>query len=165
MATTSKWITPCIGKPLADPSGIGQWSGLCYNSKRGKCITAFCSPQQHHKGGYGYNDQQYAMLLSKGIANAIVCKQFIIDLALFINKMQHDGCDIVLSLNANETMGQETTMDLAHLLSECTLMLDLHLFGPSDPLATYKYGTEHCIDFMLGTTAVANTVCFARFMR
>jgi hypothetical protein len=57
MVTTGKWTTRSTGKPLCDPSGLGRWSGLCYNGKRGKrlaILTAYRSPRQAPKGGFGF---------------------------------------------------------------------------------------------------------------
>ena len=161
MATTAKWATRSSGEPLVDPSGLGRWSGLCYVGKRGKrlaIITAYRSPRGQPKGGFGFYDQQYALLLSKGVAKPHVRRQFITDLVLFINKLQVDGHEVLVSLDANETIGEDRTFGLAHLIDECTLA-DLHSFGSSDPPATYKYGSERRIDFMLGTPAVADAVC------
>ena len=102
------------------------------------------------------------MLLSKGVTKPNVRRQFITDLVIFINKLQLDGYEILVSLDANETLGQDTNFGLAHLLDECTLS-DLHLLGPAKPPATYKYGTARRIDYMLGTAAVADAVCRAGY--
>ena len=70
MTTTDKWTTRRTGKPLCDPSGLGRWPGLCYTYKRLKrlaILTAYRSPQQAPKGGFGFYDQQYALLLASGI--------------------------------------------------------------------------------------------------
>ena len=144
MATTAKWATRSSGEPLVDPSGLGRWSGLCYVGKRGKrlaIITAYRSPRGQPKGGFGFYDQQYALLLSKGVAKPHVRRQFITDLVLFINKLQVDGHEVLVSLDANETIGEDRTFGLAHLIDEC-MLTDLHLLCSSDLPATYKYGSE-----------------------
>ena len=102
------------------------------------------------------------MLLAKGITAPNVRKQFITDLALFVNKLQQDGFEIILSLDANETLGQDANFGLAHLIEECTLT-DLHLLGPMEPPETYRYGTNRHIDYMFGTTAVTAAVCRAGY--
>ena len=165
MATTAKWATRSSGVPLVDPSGMGRWSGLCYVGKRGKrlaVLTAYRSPRGQPQGGFGFYDQQYALLLSKGVDKPNVRRQFITDLVLFINKLQVEGHEVLVSLDANETIGEDRTFGLAHLLDECTLT-DLHLLGSADPPATYKYGSERRIDFMLGTPAVADAVSRAGY--
>lgn len=64
----------------------------------------------------------------------------------------------LISLNANETPGQDSSHGIRHLLEEFTLT-DLHCLGPSSPPAIYKYGLNWKIDYMLlGTLAVAQCV-------
>ncbi|KAI2495356.1 hypothetical protein MHU86_19158 [Fragilaria crotonensis] len=53
--------------------------------------------------------------------------------------------------------------DQHHLMEECTLM-DLHCLGPESPPATYKYGLDRKIDYMLGTPALAQCVRRAGFL-
>ena len=139
MASTGKRSTRSTGLPLVDPAGLGRWSGLCYIGKRGKrlaIVTAYWSPRGGPKGGFGFFDQQHSLLLSKGIKRPNVRRQFILDLVTFLNKLQTDGHEVVVSLDANETIGEDRTFGLAHLMAECSLS-DLHLLGPSDPPATY----------------------------
>ena len=165
MATTGRWSTRSTGTPLIDCSGLGRWSGLCYLGKRGKrlaIITAYRSPRQQPTGGFGFFDQQHSLLLSKGVQKPNVRKQFITDLVIFVNHLQSDGHEVLVSLDANETLGQDKHCGLAHLLDECTLT-DLHLLGPSDPPATYKYGNGRRIDYMLGSAAVALAICNAGY--
>ena len=81
-----------------------------------------------------------------------------------VNKLQSDGYEIILSLDANETIGQDKTADgIASLMESCTLQ-DLHLLSASAPPATYKYGTARRIDFMLGSASVADHVCKAGYL-
>ncbi len=69
---------------------------------------------------------------------------------------------MIVSLDANETLGQDKTFGLAHLMAECSL-IDLHLLGPEDPPATYKYGTDRRIDYMFGSVAVSDAVSCAGY--
>ena len=159
-ATTGKWSTRSTGKPLVDPSGMGRWSGLCFLGKRNKrlaVITAYRSPRQSPKGGFGFYEQQYSIMLATGIAKPNVRKQFITDISTFINDLQTNGFEVILSLDANETMGEDKDNGLAQLLKVCNLG-DLHLLGPDEPPETYKYGANRRIDFMLGSPAVAAAV-------
>ena len=84
-------------------------------------------------------------------------KKFITDIIVAINQLQADGYDILLSLDANETMGQDSSHGINSLLEDCTLH-DLHLSNPSPPPATYKYGHHRRIDYMLGSEAVFASV-------
>ncbi|KAI2489688.1 hypothetical protein MHU86_24897 [Fragilaria crotonensis] len=160
MTTADRWATRSTGTPLVDPSGLGRWSGLCYLGKRGKLlaiITAYRSPRQQPSGGFGFFDQQHSLLLSQGVSKPNVRRQFITDLVTFVNNLQSRGHEVIVSLDANEILGQDTTCGIAHLIDECTLT-DLHLLGPSDPTATYKYGTGRRIDYMLGSTAIVQVI-------
>jgi hypothetical protein len=166
MATTGKWTTRSTGKAIEDPSGLGRWSGLTYLGKRNKrltVLTAYRSPRQQPSAGFGFYDQQYALLLSQGVKAPNVRRQFITDITKFINNLQSEGHEIILSLDANEILGQEKMHGIGHLLDECTLT-DLHGLGPSVPPATYKYGTDRRIDFMLGSPNVANCIRSAGFL-
>ena len=159
-ATTGRWATRSTGKPLIDPSGLGRWSGLCFLGKRGKrlaILTAYRSPRQQPTGGFGFYEQQHSILLSQGVKKPNVRKQFVSDLVKFVNSLQANGYEVLVSLDANETLGQDKDFGLAHLIDECTLT-DLHLLGPLTPPATYKYGTDRRIDYMLGSAAVASSI-------
>lgn len=165
MATTGRWSTRSTGTPLVDPSGLGRWSGLCFLGKRGKrlaIITAYRSPRQQPTGGFGFFDQQHSLLLSQGVSNPNVRKQFVTDIVLFLNNLQSKGYEVIVSLDANETLGQDKHFGLAYLIDECTLT-DLHLLGPSDPPATYKYGVDRRIDYMFGSTAVVSAIRHAGY--
>ena len=166
MASTGRWATRSTGKVLIDPKGLGRWSGLRYIGKRGKCfaiLTAYRSPRQQPSGGFGFYDQQYSRLLSTGIVKPNVRKQFITDLCQFVNDLQQAGYEILLSLDANETIGQDKAFGIEHLMSECSLT-DLHCLGPTVPPATYKYGTARKIDYMLGSQALHDSVRHAGFL-
>ena len=91
--TTGKWATRSTGSPIVDPSGLGRWSGLCYQGRQNKkraIVTAYRSPRQSPtEGGYGFYDQQYALLLSQGVKKPQVQKQFILDLTVAIKKASY----------------------------------------------------------------------------
>ncbi len=164
--TKNQWASRSIGAQLLDPTGMGRWSGLSYLGKQGKrlaLLTAYRSPRQQHQGGFGFFDQQYALLLSNGIKAPHVRRQFIVDICRFIQNLQHDGYEILLSLDANETIGQDKTFGLSHLMAECSLV-DLHTLGPDDPPPTYKYGTGRRIDYMLGSPNIADSVRRAGYL-
>ena len=166
MASTGRWATRSYGNPLVDSSGMGRWSGLCFLGKRGKrlaILTAYRSPRQQHTGGFGFYDQQHSLLLAKGVAKPNVRKQFIIDFVSEINRLQNDRFEVVVSLDANETLGQDKLCGIEFLISECNLH-DLHLSGPSEPPETYKYGHQRRIDYMLGSDSVLEAVHSAGYL-
>ena len=166
MASTGRWATRSMGKPLIDPTGLGRWSGLRYLGRCGKrlaIITAYRSPRQQPSGGFGFYDQQHSLLLAQGVKNPQVRKQFITDMCHFVNDLQNDGYEILLSLDANEVRGQEKTQGIDFLMSECSIS-DLHCLGPATPPATYKYGNARKIDYMLGSYNLLDSVCRAGFL-
>ena len=97
MASTGRWATRSMGKPLVDPSGMGRWSGLCNLGKGGKrlaILTAYRSPRGGPSGGFGFYDQQFAKLLAKGVEKPNIRRQFINDMVIFVNKLQLEGYEI-----------------------------------------------------------------------
>ncbi len=137
MATTDQCATRSIGSQLLDPTGLGRWSGLSYLGKCGKrlaILAAYRSPRQQPKGGFGFFGQQYSLVLSQGVQKPNVCRQFIVDICQFINKLQHEGYEILLSLDANETLAQDQTHGISNLMSECSLS-NLHYLHPDTPPA------------------------------
>ena len=142
MATTGRWTTRSNGKPILDPSGLGRWSGLWFHRKRGKklaIITAYRSHRQQLKGGYGFYDQQFALLLSMGIKQPNVRKQFITDITRKVNQLQAEGYEILCSLDANETHGEDEVDGIASMISSCSLS-DPHCLASSHPQQRTKSG-------------------------
>ena len=168
-ATTDKWTSRSTGKPLVDLLGLGRWSGISFLGKQGKrlsIITAYRSPRQQRKDGFGFYDQQYVLLLASGIAKPNFRTQFVCNIVKFIQIIQKDGHEIILSLDANETNGQDKVgkVGIDLVLRECQLY-DLHTIGPDDkPPATYPYGNHHRIDYMLGKSMVKETVRQAGYL-
>ena len=108
-------------------------------------------------------DQQYALLLASGVAKPNVQTQFVRNIVKSIQALQKNKHDIILSLDANETNGQDKVrIDL--VLKECQLY-DLHTIGPDDkPPATYAYGNHRRIDYMLGTSMDKETTRQAGYL-
>jgi hypothetical protein len=79
-------------------------------------------------------------------------KQFLKDLTNFINQKQSQKHEIILNLDANEALGEES-QGIAKLMRECNLV-DLHNISEMEPEQqlqdTYQRGTKQQIDFMLG---------------
>jgi hypothetical protein len=165
--TTGKWTARCIGAPIVDTTGMGRWSGLSYLGKHGRhltILTAYRSPRQQPKGGFGFYDQQHAILIASGIKKPNVRKQFVIDIVHFINSLQSDGHEIILSLDANESStDQPDKYGIDYILQSCQLK-DLHTLGPSQPPETYKYGSNRRIDYMLGSESIADAVVNAGYL-
>ena len=165
--TTGKWTTRCIGQPINDDSGMGRWSGLSYLGKNGKrlsILTAYRSPRQQFKGGFGFYDQQHTLLMASGAKKPNVRKQFVLDIVQFITKLQLEGHDIILSLDANEAfVDKPEKHGIDYILKACHL-IDLHTLGHAPPPPTYKYGANRRIDFMLGSEAIADSIVHAGYL-
>jgi hypothetical protein len=152
--TTGKWTTRCIGNPLSDPSGMGRWSGLSYlgkNERRLTIMTAYRSPRQQPNGGFGFYDQQHAMLIAAGVKKPNVRKQFVMDIIQFIQQLQSAGHEIILSLDANEASVDTPDKYGIDLIIKSCHLTDLHTLSHSHPPPTYKYGSNRRIDYMLGS--------------
>ncbi len=80
-------------------------------------------------------------------------KQFIKDLITFIDQKQSLKHEIILNLDANEALGEES-QGIAKLMWECNL-IDLHDIPKMEPEQqlqdTYQRGKKQWIDFILGT--------------
>jgi hypothetical protein len=87
-------------------------------------------------------------------------KQFIKDLIAFINQKQSLNHEIILNLDANEALGEES-QGIAKLMRECNLV-DLHNIPGMEPEQqlqdTYQRGNKQRIDFMFGTPWIQTCV-------
>jgi hypothetical protein len=104
-------------------------------------------------------------LLPQGYKNPNVRKQFVLDIVTFIQQLQLNGHDIILSLDANEISGDQESdkHGIDYIIQSCHLH-DLHTLGHSTPPETYKYGFHRRIDFMLGSESIANSVVHAGYL-
>jgi hypothetical protein len=165
--TTGKWTTRCVGQPITDNSGMGRWSGLSFLGKNGRrlsILTAYRSPRQQSKGGFGFYDQQHALLIASGAKKPNVRKQFVTDIVKFILQLQSEGHDIILSLDANEASVDSPDKYGIDLIIKSCHLTDLHTLNPSPPPHTYKYGSNRRIDYMLGSEAIAESVVHAGYL-
>lgn len=91
------------------------------------------------------------MLSSEGIENPDPRKQFIIALIKCVKSLQSPMVDIIISLHANESLG-ESTYGLTAAMRECKL-IDLfhHHHGTCPKLSTYDGGKRR-LDYMLGNS-------------
>jgi hypothetical protein len=85
------------------------------------------------------------------------------DLTVAVNQLQQDGFEVLLSLDANETNGEDKIEGIASLIKACTLH-DLHCQSSSPPPETYKFGKNRRIDFMLGSRGVMESVRRAGYL-
>jgi hypothetical protein len=82
------------------------------------------------------------------------------DLIAFINQKQSLNHEIILNLDANEALGEES-QGIAKLMHECNLV-DLHNIPGMEPEQrlqdTYQRGNKQRIDFMFGTPWIQTCV-------
>jgi hypothetical protein len=86
----------------------------------------------------------------------IIPTSIIKDLIRFINNWRRPNHDIILNLNVNETLGEESQA-ISKLMHECGLvnLLDVPNLEAAEQLHnTYRSGKIHRIGFMLGTQNV-----------
>jgi hypothetical protein len=87
-------------------------------------------------------------------------KQFITDLIVFINQKRSQNHEIILNLDVNEALGEES-QGIAKLMRECNLV-DLDNIPEIEPEQqlqdTYWWGDKQWIDFMLGTPWIQTCV-------
>jgi hypothetical protein len=91
--------------------------------------------------------------VEKGIKNPDPIKLFYKDLSTEIKKWTHDGCKIILMLDANEPL-REQPGGLGHLVGENSLVdLSEKILHDKTNVSTYARGTKK-IDFIFGTKQV-----------
>ena len=128
-----KWTSRVIHHG-EDPHGLGRWS---YVIMRGRgptkvaIITAYNVSQSYPTGGERTAHQQQARLLTRKIREQNLNigphprRQFILDLQAWIEALQSDNYDIILSLDANEPYNPDHPGTVRHLTySPATLTHD-----------------------------------------
>jgi hypothetical protein len=87
--------------------------------------------------------------------------QFIEDLTQFIKDKQQQGHDIIVAMDANEVIGEDTN-GLSKLMHDCGLydLMDLPGTDASAQLMdTFCRGSNRQIDYILGTERLLQSVC------
>lgn len=147
-----------IVEQINDSRRMGRWSGYKLRLKHDRflvIISAYrvCAQTKTSTGVETAYRQQDFMLSNEGMANPDPRKQFIIDLIQCIKQLQSPMVDVILSLDANEALG-ETTHGLTHLMRECHL-IDLfhHHHGTCPNFATYDGGSRR-LDYMIGSSTL-----------
>jgi hypothetical protein len=123
-------------------------------------ITRYRCVQNANADSSAWTQQKIYMRDRKSKASPDLRKQFVTDLIAFINAKQASDHEIILNLDANEVLGEESK-GIAKILQECD-MVDLldkpdlkHKHQLKD---TYRRGSNRCIDFMLGTPQIQTSV-------
>ncbi len=133
LQTTGQLVASVTNYSIPQASVDGPVSRISERRKTARNSHSLSKPpRQQPNGGFGFFDQQYSLLLSQGVKTPNVRRQFIVDISEFINSLQQDGHEILLSLDANKTLGHDRTYGIEHLTSACSLS-DLHFLGPESP--------------------------------
>jgi hypothetical protein len=161
-ATVDKWSSRVFKKD-ADPSGMGRWS---YQTLVGKqntkvtIITGYRCVRNISGESSAWNQQAIFLKDRKSVRSPNPRKQFIKDLTDFINQKRALNHEIILNLDANEVVGEDS-QGISKLMSDCNLS-DLHDVPGMDPdqqlQDTYRRGNKRRIDFMLGTPKIRECV-------
>jgi hypothetical protein len=113
----SNWTSRVIEKG-SDPYGMGRWSYVLMRGKDGKrilIVTAYrvCVQTVSSSGPTTSTSQQHRYLSKEfreanSMDNPQPRKQFIVDLQAWLEHKNKAGCFIILALDANEGLGEDT---------------------------------------------------------
>lgn len=158
--STSHW-TGRIEEHLHDPRRLGRWCGQKYrlgNDKHLIIITAYrvCKKNTNDERSNSMSayKQQYTSLRRVGQTCPDPRFQFIQDFKVYINNLKNPSTEIVVLIDANETIGEEKQGILSFM--ESTGLVDVmtrHHQGPCR-LATHAKSRDRRIDFAFATPGV-----------
>lgn len=145
-----RW-TGRVTERLDDPSGLGRWSGFRLEGKQKHSIvilSAYRPTQSSNMGDNTCYSQQWRIMRQRNTKNddPKPRTQYITDLIALIKKWTNDTTEIIIGIDANDSLDNPKS-DLLRLLNETTLV-DLN--PTTEAPATYARGSS-CIDFFLGT--------------
>ena len=159
------WQPRC--RRLSDPMQMGRWSTLLIRGRhRSKLaiISAYrvCNQDPSQAGGRTAYMQQWQMLRTQHPnCTPDPRRQFFIDLKAEIARLTTEDYEVVVMLDANESM-YDRNSNLLQFVQESQLT-DLHLLRHSaihsNPPGTYQRGSKR-LDYIFGTRLIAN--CTAR---
>jgi hypothetical protein len=141
-STVDKWGSRVLTKE-SNPSGMGRLSSQTLAGRKNSKITIITGYQcmQNSSGDTSvWNQEKIFMRDHQSRQSPHPRKQFIKDLITFINDKRSVNHDIMLNLDANETLGEET-QGISKLMRECGLvdLLDMPGIRPDEQLQdTYR---------------------------
>ena len=153
-----KTATTVHNQGIYDPTGLGRWSGITLEGKGGNVlsiITAYrvCegSIRQAPIGSAVVREHEFYR--NKGEKSPQPRQRFLSELRSVIDHLQHDGHAILLMLDANGTLANDTS--LQDFRDWCGLV-DLHSSAPAP--STYIGSMNRRIDYMLGCARVVESM-------
>jgi ribonuclease HI len=151
-AVVDKWQARVTAQG-EDDRGLGRWSYLKFSSKRKNLIVITAYRPTPAQGITTNWMQQWILLRQKGIQNPDPIGEFYKDLDKQLQQWSNLGYEILLMIDANETLGEKnkgiTEIMLNHNMAD---LVALH-HGIGNEPNTYLRGSKR-IDYILGTKRV-----------
>jgi endonuclease/exonuclease/phosphatase family metal-dependent hydrolase len=154
----NQWATRFLSKGR---DVYGRWSWLTLAGRGTKKIT-FISAYRVCDGApeapitsRTVRAQQEWMYADRGFSTVNLRCQFVTDIIILINELQHRGHEVVLMADLNEASGLGSAAD--KLCFECNLADAHSLGGRLNPPPTYHRGSEK-IDFVLLSASLVSSV-------
>jgi hypothetical protein len=153
-SAVGNWSSRVANKEV-DPSGMGRWSSLTFVGKRNTKVTVITGYRCVRSNGDGsaWNQEKIFMRDQQSKTNPHPRQHFITDMISFVKEKQCQNHDIILSLDANEVIGEDSA-GLSKLIRDCRLsdLLDIPDLDPEEQLKdTFQHGNNRRIDYMLGS--------------
>ena len=144
-----------VAKKEMDPTGMGRWSCLTFVGKKNKRLSVITGYRCVRSTGDGsaWTQEKIYMRAKQEKTSPNPRRQFILDMITFVRNKKKLGHDIILSLDANEVIGEETS-GISKLIHDCGLydLLDIpELDAEAQLQETFRRGNNRRIDYMLGT--------------
>lgn len=145
-----------------DPSGMGRWTSLTFVGRKDTKFTVITGYRcvQNRLNGSVCAQETVFLRDRQSIDYPTPRKQFILDLIEFVRKKQEQNHEILICLDANEIMGDDSC-GIAKVLRDCHLF---DVFDEKEPdiekrlKDTYRRGKDRRIDFILASRNVVDTV-------
>jgi exonuclease III len=149
---TGKWQAR-VTKQGQDERGLGRWSYIQLNSNKNSLVIITAYRPCVSQGPSTAWMQQWTLLRESGMKDPDPIKIFYTDLEKFLAGWIAKGTEIILMLDANETIGEKPG-GLARVLGKIGLtdLLQHHHPNNGDQY-TYARGSKQ-IDYILGTAKV-----------
>jgi hypothetical protein len=160
----NKWTGRNIER-ITDTSGLGRWAGYKMRGKNNKEIVVLSAYRPTRSSDPGdstcYSQQWNTLRITKGTPSPEPRKEFITDLTNEIKEWEKQKCEIIIGLDANESM--ESTNSMIKTLVDNTTLHSLVKSENEKEPETHTRGTK-CIDFMLGTQKVKDLIVAAGYL-
>ena len=156
---TGPWATTIFGTDIHNNTGLGRWSGFHVRGKHNKSLSVItgyqtCSGSRitsplgstFHRESEFFRDSEPPNLSNPRT-------RFLIDISALINDLKNQGHAIILMLDANSVLAQESAF------SATITQLQLHDLHKTDPApSTYIGSPTRRIDYIFGCTRVLSSL-------